>query len=1114
MANPTWNDTGDNWDTAADWSTGIVPGAGDNVTVAQGDPLITSNVGTVASVGDTATIDLVNGGSLTTTAAFANSGTLNLDTRNFGDGGSSLTIEGTLTNGTLNTGGTVNIGNTGLSAATTISAAGFANAQTGTINIAGNTSTLAELAITGAAGFGQGAGVLSGQVNLTNDAVVQFGSGQITSITANSQLYLNGASAQVNDAGVAGNSALVGLATNAGTFDLSNGASVTTTGGLTNSGTTNLDNTNFGNGGSSLTLGGKLTNDGTFNIGNTGLSAPTTVTTTGLTNFVNTTAGTINLNGNTTTLAELDVTAAAGFGTAGILSGTVNLTNDSMIQFASGQITGITANSQLYLNSASAQVNDAGVAGNSALVGLATNAGTFDLSNGASVTTTGGLTNSGTTNLDNTNFGNGGSSLTLGGKLTNDGTFNIGNTGLSAPTTVTATGLTNFVNTTAGTININGGTTNLAELNVGGAASFGRPGGLLVGTVNLTNDALLQFGSGEVTSITAGSQLYLDGPNAYVADAGATTSNSALTGLTGNAGTFDIRNGVSVTTTAAFNNSGTTNLDDNGYGDGGSSLTLGGALTNGGTFDIGNTGLSAPTTVTTTALANTGTINLAGSTINPQTLTANLAELNVTGGAAGFGTAGEVTGTVNLTNDSLVQFAGGQITTITAGSQLYLDGPDAYVADASAPNSNSALTGLTTNAGTFDLRDGAAVTTTGPLTNSGTTNVDDNGYGDGGSSLAIGGALTNSNTINIGNTGLSATTTVTAASLDNTGTINVTGSPISSQTGLANMASFTVNGAATGTGTIALGTSANVELGGAASNNVSFGGTNDLVLLDVPAAGFTGNITGFASGDTLDLAGENVTIQSYDGTTLTVMTAAGATQSYALAGPMANGLEAISDGNGGTDIVICFASGTAIRTMRGDVPVEELQPGDEAVTVSGAIRLIAWIGHRVIDCARHPRPSEVWPVRVRAGAFGADLPERDLYLSPGHPVLVDDGNDEVLVPIMCLINGTSIARAPVPSVTYWHIELDEHDILLAEGLPAESFLDWGNRPWFEGGADHALANPDFIAPGLDGRCRPVAIDGPVVEAERRRLDALFEMGLSAAGRWPDASWHSFQFDAS
>ncbi len=79
---------------------------------------------------------------------------------------------------------------------------------------------------------------------------------------------------------------------------------------------------------------------------------------------------------------------------------------------------------------------------------------------------------------------------------------------------------------------------------------------------------------------------------------------------------------------------------------------------------------------------------------------------------------------------------------------------------------------------------------------------------------------------------------------------------------------------------------------------------------------------------------------------------------------------------------------------------------------------------------------------------------------------------------MCLINGTSITREPVVSVTYWHVELDAHDILLAEGLPAESYLDWGDRPFFTEGSDHALHNPDFVVPGLTARCRPVAVDGP------------------------------------
>ena len=217
-----------------------------------------------------------------------------------------------------------------------------------------------------------------------------------------------------------------------------------------------------------------------------------------------------------------------------------------------------------------------------------------------------------------------------------------------------------------------------------------------------------------------------------------------------------------------------------------------------------------------------------------------------------------------------------------------------------------------------------------------------------------------------------------------------------------------------------------------------------------------------------------------------------------------------------TQLSLCFVAGTRIRVARGqtvrDIAVENLTVGDLAVTASGKHRPITWLGHRDVDCAPPGAPQDSWPVRIRAGAFGvgacgADLPERDLYLSPGHPVLVGSGSNEHLVPIMCLINGTTIDRVQVPSLTYWHVELDQHDILLAEGLPAESFLDYGTRPWFGADAEaHALANPDHVVPGLGARCRPVAIDGPVVETERRRLDAAFTMSLAAASAWP--TWNA------
>lgn len=203
---------------------------------------------------------------------------------------------------------------------------------------------------------------------------------------------------------------------------------------------------------------------------------------------------------------------------------------------------------------------------------------------------------------------------------------------------------------------------------------------------------------------------------------------------------------------------------------------------------------------------------------------------------------------------------------------------------------------------------------------------------------------------------------------------------------------------------------------------------------------------------------------------------------------------------------ICFTTGTLIRTARGEVAVEDLIVGDLAVTASGTLRPITWIGNRALDAKGEALPHNEQPIRIRAGAFGPGLPARDLRLSHGHPVLVGaDANGEggVLVPVMCLINGTSVLREPATQVTYWHIELDAHDILLAEGLAAESYYDMGSRVWFAG-EDGMLTDPDFVPAGEHGRCRPVAVDGTLVDGERKRLDAVFAGSLDASSAWDAA----------
>ncbi|AWN55919.1 hypothetical protein DK412_28520 [Methylobacterium sp. 17Sr1-1] len=286
-----------------------------------------------------------------------------------------------------------------------------------------------------------------------------------------------------------------------------------------------------------------------------------------------------------------------------------------------------------------------------------------------------------------------------------------------------------------------------------------------------------------------------------------------------------------------------------------------------------------------------------------------------------------------------------------------------------------------------------------------------------------------------------------------------------------------------------------------------------------PANGATfGNVLtdfGSTAGHTLVLSGlaytgvSPLTPLTVTGDTLTV-TQGGRSENFTLGGTRAQSYVAQSDGEGGTLISanpVCFTTGTRIRTARGEVAVEELRIGDQAVTASGALRPLVWIGHRAIAGAGTALPPQQQPIRIRAGAFRSGLPARDLFLSPGHPVLVGAGADGAgghLVPIMCLINGTSITREPATAVTYWHVELDAHDILLAEGLPAESYLDWGDRPFFEEGSDYALHNPDFVAPGLSARCRPVAVEGPVVEAERARLAGVFGASLGDACAWDEA----------
>ncbi|CAG4909136.1 unnamed protein product, partial [Acidocella sp. C78] len=180
----------------------------------------------------------------------------------------------------------------------------------------------------------------------------------------------------------------------------------------------------------------------------------------------------------------------------------------------------------------------------------------------------------------------------------------------------------------------------------------------------------------------------------------------------------------------------------------------------------------------------------------------------------------------------------------------------------------------------------------------------------------------------------------------------------------------------------------------------------------------------------------------------------------------------------------CFAAGTRIATTRGDVPVEELAKGDAVLLHGGGTAPVVWVGHRTIEPGRHARPDAVQPVLIGAHAIADNVPARDLVVSPDHAFYFNGA----LIPAKALVNGTTIRQVERRSVTYYHVELPAHAILLAENMPAESYLDTGNRQAFENGGAAIALHPEFAQPLREAAsCAPFAEHGAFVEQVRMQI---------------------------
>jgi hypothetical protein len=183
-------------------------------------------------------------------------------------------------------------------------------------------------------------------------------------------------------------------------------------------------------------------------------------------------------------------------------------------------------------------------------------------------------------------------------------------------------------------------------------------------------------------------------------------------------------------------------------------------------------------------------------------------------------------------------------------------------------------------------------------------------------------------------------------------------------------------------------------------------------------------------------------------------------------------------------IVNCYCPGTLILTPRGEVPVEDLQIGDNVMTLSDGAQLIKWIGRRGYDGRFIAGKREMLPIVVSAGALAAGVPARDLWVSPEHALYLDD----LLVPAKLLVNGMTITQVTlVGQVEYFHLEFENHEIIFAESAPAESYIESDNRLGFQNAHEFAELYPDDDGPSFCECALRAKSNLPVLGTIRQKL---------------------------
>lgn len=195
------------------------------------------------------------------------------------------------------------------------------------------------------------------------------------------------------------------------------------------------------------------------------------------------------------------------------------------------------------------------------------------------------------------------------------------------------------------------------------------------------------------------------------------------------------------------------------------------------------------------------------------------------------------------------------------------------------------------------------------------------------------------------------------------------------------------------------------------------------------------------------------------------------------------------DDRGGSD-PMCFLRGTAILTPAGEVCIERLQIGDCVETARGKTMVVKWIGRHIYKRSGASWHTGVVPIRIGRHAIDHQSPHKDLYVSPGHALLIDG----VFIRAKELVNGTSIIPclpADRETIEYFHIVLDTHEAILAEGVAAETFLlRANNHEAFTNFAEFSRLYPDAERTDMTPFAPIVGLD-----SGREHLRALLPVGI-------------------